>query len=85
MKDGFNIGGNFGMGILKCSNALIEVLFLDTNAPSMAKNVAVELYGNKTVKKADIRLCLVLEAYDAIVSPEGLDLAVKASELLGEE
>ena len=84
MKDGVKIGGNLGMGILKCSNALIEVLFLDTTAPSTAKNIAVEMYGNKTVKKADIRLCLVLEAYDAIVSPEGLDLAVKTADLLGD-
>jgi len=85
LKDGGKMAWNIGIGIAKCSNALIEVILLDTNAPSMAKNLAVEMYANKTVKKADIRLCLLWETHDAIVSPEGLDLAVKSLELLGEE
>ncbi|PTM02794.1 MAG: hypothetical protein DA407_14805 [Bacteroidetes bacterium] len=85
LKDGGKIGGNLVLGVLKCSYSLLEVILLDTNAPSMAKNLTVEMYANKTVKKADIRLCLLWETHDAIVSPEGLDLAVKSLELLGEE
>ena len=81
----FKIGGNIGLGIVKCSNTLLEILSFDTNAPSITKGFALEMYGTKAMKKIDFRVCAVLEAHDGVVSDEGVELAVKAVELLGNE
>ena len=81
----FKMGGNIGIGLAKCSNTLLEILSFDTTAPSMAKGFALEMYGTKAAKKVDFRVCALLEIHDGIVSEEGVDLAVKAVELLGGE
>jgi len=84
LKDAALIGFNMGVGFAKCSSTLVEILLLDTTAPSLAKSTALEMYGTKTAKKIDFRVCAALEVYDAVVSPEAVDLAVKTIDLLGD-
>ena len=84
LMDTLKIIGNIAVGVTKCSNTLIEVLLLDTTAPSMVKGFGLEVYGSTVVKKVDFRVCVALEVYDGIVSTEGVDLAVKAVDLIGD-
>lgn len=84
LKDGAVISINMGLGLWKCSSTLVEILLLDTTAPSLAKSAALEMYGTKTAKKIDFRVCAALEIYDAVISPESVDLAVKTIDLLGD-
>ena len=63
---------------------IIDMLSFDTTLPSLAKSATIEMYGSKAVKKADLKVCVMWETHDAIVSPEGVDLAVKAIDLLGD-
>ena len=79
-----NIIKNMFFGWGKCSNTLLEILSFNTNAPSITKGFALEMYGTKAIKKADFRICMALEAHDAVVSIEGVELAVKAVDLLGD-
>lgn len=81
----FKMGKNMLFGWGKCSNTLLEILSFDTNAPSITKGFALEMYGTKAMKKVDFHVCMLLEAHDAIVSEEGVELAVKAVDLLGGE
>lgn len=37
------------------------------------------------MKKVDLRVCMLLEAHDAILSELGVELAVKVVDLLGDE
>ena len=83
--DVFRIGGNIGFGVAKCSSVLLEALSFSTNAPSVAKGVALEMYGTKAMKKVDLRVCVTMEIYDGMLSSEGVDLAVKAIDLLGDD
>lgn len=78
------MGKNMLFGWGKCSNTLLEILSFNTNAPSITKGFALEMYGTKAMKKADFRICMAIEAHDAIVSIEGVELAVKAVDLLGD-
>jgi len=82
--DGITIGKNIVFGVAKCSNTLLEILSFNTNAPSITKGFALEMYGTKAMKKADFKVCVLLETHDAFVSNEGVDLAVKAVEILGD-
>lgn len=84
LMDTLKIIGNIAVGVTKCSNTLIEVLLLDTTAPSMVKGFGLEVYGSTVAKKVDFRVCVALEVYDGIVSTEGVDLAVKAVDLIGD-
>jgi len=84
LMDTLKIIGNIAVGATKCSNTLIEVLLLDTTAPSMVKGLGLEMYGSTVAKKVDFRVCVALEVYDGIVSTEGVDLAVKAVDLIGD-
>ena len=84
MKDISKIGGKTIFGYAKCSNIIIDMLTFDTTLPSLAKSATIEMYGSKAVKNTDLKVCVILETYDAIVSPEGVDLAVKAIDLLGD-
>lgn len=80
----YEMGKNMLFGWGKCSNTLLEILSFNTNAPSITKGFALEMYGTKAMKKADFRICMAIEAHDAIVSIEGVELAVKAVDLLGD-
>ena len=84
LKDISKIGGKTIFGYAKCSNIVIDMLSFDTTLPSLAKSSTIEMYGSKAVKNTDLKVCVTLETYDAIVSPEGVDLAVKAIDLLGD-
>jgi len=84
LMDTLKIIGNIAVGVTKCSNTLIEILLLDTTAPSMVKGLGLEMYGSTVAKKVDFRVCVALEVYDGIVSTEGVDLAVKAVDLIGD-
>jgi hypothetical protein len=84
LMDTLKIIGNIAVGATKFSNTLIEVLLLDTTAPSMVKGLGLEMYGSTVAKKVDFRVCVALEVYDGIVSTEGVDLAVKAVDLIGD-
>ena len=84
IKDTGIIIKNIAFGYAKCSNIVIDMLSFDTTLPSLAKSSAIEMYGSKAVKNTDLKVCVTLETYDAIVSPEGVDLAVKAIDLLGD-
>ena len=84
IKDTGIIIKNIAFGYAKCSNIVIDMLTFDTTLPSLAKSTTIEMYGSKAVKKADLKVCVTWETHDAIVSPEGVDLAVKAIDLLGD-
>ena len=84
VKDTLTISKNILVGWGKCSNIVIDMLTFDTTLPSLAKSATIEMYGSKAVKKADLKVCVTWETHDAIVSPEGVDLAVKAIDLLGD-
>lgn len=84
IKDTGIIIKNIAFGYAKCSNIIIDMLSFDTTLSSLAKSSAIEMYGSKAVKNTDLKVCVTLETYDAIVSPEGVDLAVKAIDLLGD-
>lgn len=80
----YEMGKNMLFGWGKCSNTLLEILSFNTNAPSITKGFALEMYGTKAMKKADFRICMAIEAHDAVVSIEGVELAVKTVDLLGD-
>ena len=69
----------------KCNYTLLEILTLDTTLPSVVTDIAIEKSGSKVLKKGNVQVCIGLEVYDAFVSTEGVDLAIKAVELIGEE
>ncbi len=84
LKDGGIIVKNLAVGYAKCSYKMIEILFLDMTAPSLTIDYLVERSGKEVLKKGNFYVCVSMETYDAIVSPEGVDLAVQAVELLGD-
>jgi len=72
-------------GIAKCRYPALEVLTLDTTLPSLVIETAVEKSGSKVLKNANMGLCISITTYDAFTTPAGLDLIVKAIDLMGEE
>jgi len=84
LKDGGKIVGNLILGYGKCTYKVIEVLTLDLTAPGLTVDYLIEKSGKGALKKANFQLCIAMETYDAFVSPEGVDLAIQAIELLGE-
>ena len=85
LKDVGIIGKNIVFGVAKCNYTLLEILTLDTTLPSVVTDIAIEKSGSKVLKKGNVQVCIGLEVYDAFVSTEGVDLAIKAVELIGEE
>ena len=85
LKDVGIIGKNILFGVAKCNYTLLEILTLDTTLPSVVTDIAIEKSGSKVLKKGNLQVCIGLEVYDAFVSTEGADLAIKAVELIGEE
>ncbi len=85
LKDVGIIGKNIVFGVAKCNYTLLEILTLDTTLPSVVTDIAIENSGSKVLKKGNVQVCIGLEVYDAFVSTEGVDLAIKAVELIGEE
>ena len=79
------ITGKLVFGVAKCSSVLLEILSFDTTAPSIAKGITLDMYGTKAMKKVDLRVCVTMEIHESIVSSEGVDLAVKAIDLLGDD
>ena len=84
-KDGGIIVKNIAVGYAKCSYKVIELLFLDMTAPSLTIDYLVEQSGKKVLKQGIFQICVAMETYDAFVSQEGLDLAVKAVDLIGND
>lgn len=85
LKDVGIIGKNIVFGVAQCNYTLLEILTLDTTLPSVVTDIAIENSGSKVLKKGNVQVCIGLEVYDAFVSTEGVDLAIKAVELIGEE
>lgn len=85
LKDVGIIGKNILFGVAKCNYTLLEILTLDTTLLSVVTDIAIEKSGSKVLKKGNLQVCIGLEVYDAFVSTEGADLAIKAVELIGEE
>jgi hypothetical protein len=85
LKDVSIIGKNILFGVVKCNYTLLEILTLDTTLPSVVTDIAIEKSGSKVLKKGNLQVCIGLEVYDAFVSTEGADLAIKVVELIGEE
>ena len=54
-------------------------------APSLTIDYLVEQSGKKVLKQGNFQICVAMETYDAFVSQEGLDLAVKAVDLIGND
>jgi hypothetical protein len=84
LKDAGKIGANIAVGYFKCAYKTVQVLTLDFTAPSLVADYLIEKSGKEALKKIDLKLCVFIETCDAFVSPEGVDLAVKGVELLGE-
>jgi hypothetical protein len=83
-KDAGKIGWNIAVGYGKCVSKTLQILFLDFTAPSLTVDYLIEKSGKEALKKANLNLCVFIETCDAFVTPEGVDLAVKGVELLGE-
>jgi len=79
------VGWDLSFGIAKCRYPALEVLTLDTTLPSLVIETAVEKSGSKVLKNANMGLCISITTYDAFTTPAGLDLIVKAIDLMGEE
>ena len=79
------MGWDLSFGIAKCRYPALEVLTLDTTLPSLVIETAVEKSGSRVLKNANMGLCISITTYDAFTTPEGLDLIVKAIDLMGEE
>jgi len=76
--------GRLLLGYGKCAYKVVELVSLDFNAASLAVDGVIEYSGNKVAKKLNFWACLGMESYDAILTPEGADLAVKGLELIGD-
>jgi hypothetical protein len=85
LKDMARVGWDLSFGIAKCRYPALEVLTLDTTLPSLVIETAVEKSGSKVLKNANMGLCISITTYDAFITPAGLDLIVKAIDLMGEE
>jgi hypothetical protein len=85
LKDMARVGWDLSFGIAKCRYPALEVLTLDTTLPSLVIETAVEKSGSKVLKNANMGLCISITTYDAFTTPAGLDLIVKAIDLMGEE
>lgn len=84
LKDGWIVALNMGWGFIKCNYKALQILTLDTTAPDLTIDYLIEKSGKTVLQVANIRACVAMEVYDAAISPEGVNLAVKAVELLGE-
>jgi len=85
LKDMARVGWDLSFGIAKCRYPALEVLTLDTTLPSLVIETAVEKSGSKVLKNANMGLCISITTYDAFTTSAGLDLIVKAIDLMGEE
>ena len=54
------ISGNILVGYGRCSSIIIDLLYFNTDAPTLTKDILIEKYASKTAKKADFRVCLAL-------------------------
>ena len=80
-----NVVVNTSIGIAKCYSTALEVITLDTTLPSVATDIAIKTYGSKGVKKLSLWGCIGMEVYDNAMTQDGVDLAVKTVDLLGDE
>jgi hypothetical protein len=84
LKDIETTAYNLMWGYGKCASKLLQVVSLDFSPSSLTIDFLIEQSGKVFFKTADTFVCVAKATYDGFVSTEGVDLAGKTLELLGE-